>query len=66
AMVIQVRYEFAREKSFLSLASLGASQARGFLLPRDMQMSRTMIWVALIEIGLGVLYLLQGHGLIRF
>jgi hypothetical protein len=31
-----------------------------------MQMSRTMIWVALIEIGLGVLYLLQGHGLIRF
>jgi len=29
-------------------------------------MSRTMIWVALIAIGLGILYLLQAHGLIRF
>lgn len=29
-------------------------------------MSRTMVWAVIIAIGLGVLYLLQGHGLIRF
>jgi len=54
----------AKKSCFEPRVPVAANAGLSFAAGR--QMSRTMMWVALIAIGLGILYLLQAHGLIRF